>query len=550
MNQAQQSCLDLWTKLTKNNLVNGDMPAHDELDLTHYSGAWAIRIMQGFAGWLAALFLIALLVIGGLFRNDTASILTSFGIVGCVTSYIIFRMVKKNDFFDQLGLVFNLAGQFMFAFGLYELMDSWNHHHYAGYFFSLFIFQFILVVTIPNFLSRLLSTWFGLIALLLSMNSFGVYGLSAAIVTMLFVLVWMNETQWGKYRSLLEPIGYGLAISLIQLNGELALGIDFRLFFLDAYISWISQYTAIVRYVLVSLASIWFLYNLVKQYQVNPQSKPGILIMSGGLLLLLMGYFITGISGALLLLLIGFTVQRKVLVGLGIVSLLTFISWYYYNLLITSLNKSLILIATGLVLLTCVYLFRKFKLLSDEKSVTQKSMSSEDKKIKWLVVSVMLATLSLVNISIYEKEDVLENGQLVLLKLAVAPRSFWRKSSSSMRLRFGVEYRLSDDDKKLIESNRESAGYFVVNLDDSSVGYYSHLYQGDSLEKNQVKMQYRVKQGRIYLANNVFSFQEGTAEEYKKAKYGEFRVADNGELLLNALRDESLNVLGLNRPAN
>ena len=60
------------------------------------------------------------------------------------------------------------------------------------------------------------------------------------------------------------------------------------------------------------------------------------------------------------------------------------------------------------------------------------------------------------------------------------------------------------------------------------------------------------EQGRGFavVATHAFFFQEGTAKEYEKARYGEFRVANNGELLLNNLRDESFNILGFNRPSN
>ena len=60
----------------------------------------------------------------------------------------------------------------------------------------------------------------------------------------------------------------------------------------------------------------------------------------------------------------------------------------------------------------------------------------------------------------------------------------------------------------------------------------------------------RVRNRRLQLATHAFFFQEGTASEYEQAKYGEFRVATNGELLLNNLRDKEFNILGLNRPSN
>jgi uncharacterized membrane-anchored protein len=44
-------------------------------------------------------------------------------------------------------------------------------------------------------------------------------------------------------------------------------------------------------------------------------------------------------------------------------------------------------------------------------------------------------------------------------------------------------------------------------------------------------------------ATNAFFFQEGTARRYEAARYGEFRVAPDGELLLTGLRDKDLQAL-------
>ena len=44
-------------------------------------------------------------------------------------------------------------------------------------------------------------------------------------------------------------------------------------------------------------------------------------------------------------------------------------------------------------------------------------------------------------------------------------------------------------------------------------------------------------------ATNAFFFQEGTAKRYEAARYGEFRVASDGELLLTGLRGKELQPL-------
>jgi uncharacterized membrane-anchored protein len=45
---------------------------------------------------------------------------------------------------------------------------------------------------------------------------------------------------------------------------------------------------------------------------------------------------------------------------------------------------------------------------------------------------------------------------------------------------------------------------------------------------------------RIVAATNAFFFQEGTAMRYQGARYGEFRVAPDGELRLTGLRGSEL----------
>ncbi len=148
---------------------------------------------------------------------------------------------------------------------------------------------------------------------------------------------------------------------------------------------------------------------------------------------------------------------------------------------------------------------------------------------------------------IYKKEQIIENGQIVLLKLApVDPRSLMQ--GDYMRLRFSIENTLLE--KNEAESANQSTAYFVVNLDENAVGTFVRIDDDEALEDNQIKMQFRIRNAKIRLATHAFFFQEGSAEKYEKAQYGEFRVDAKGELLLNNLRDESFKVIGLNRPSN
>jgi len=62
-----------------------------------------------------------------------------------------------------------------------------------------------------------------------------------------------------------------------------------------------------------------------------------------------------------------------------------------------------------------------------------------------------------------------------------------------------------------------------------------------------VALRYRVRAGRVKFATNAFFFEEGTGARYQRARYGEFRVAPSGELLLTGLRGADLERLGAER---
>ena len=57
-------------------------------------------------------------------------------------------------------------------------------------------------------------------------------------------------------------------------------------------------------------------------------------------------------------------------------------------------------------------------------------------------------------------------------------------------------------------------------------------------------MRYRVRHGAPKFATNGYFFEEGRAQDFTKARYGEFRVAADGEAILTGLRDEALKSLG------
>ncbi|WP_351078557.1 GDYXXLXY domain-containing protein [Shewanella sp. CAL98-MNA-CIBAN-0140] len=78
----------------------------------------------------------------------------------------------------------------------------------------------------------------------------------------------------------------------------------------------------------------------------------------------------------------------------------------------------------------------------------------------------------------------------------------------------------------------------MVTLDNNRIAQFDGIYHGAALTPAQRLIQYRVRDGRVKLASNAFFFQEGRAEEFEEARYGEFRVNQAGQILLSNMIDK------------
>lgn len=158
---------------------------------------------------------------------------------------------------------------------------------------------------------------------------------------------------------------------------------------------------------------------------------------------------------------------------------------------------------------------------------------------KILVVVFGVVVLIASHYSIYQRERLVREGQVVLLELApVDPRSLMQ--GDYMALRFAVTNAagLAND------VPRVGSGHVVLRVADNGVASFVRLDAGAPLAADEVRMRYRMRAGTMKFATNAFFFQEGDANRYTAARYGAFRVAADGEAILTELRDEKLLPLG------
>lgn len=157
---------------------------------------------------------------------------------------------------------------------------------------------------------------------------------------------------------------------------------------------------------------------------------------------------------------------------------------------------------------------------------------------KAIVLAAGLAVLAFVNLGIYQRERLLTEGRVVLLKLSpIDPRSLMQ--GDYMRLNFEV----ADQAFPFESRARPSDGHIVVGIDRRGVGHFRRFADSRPLAADEVALRYRVRAGRPNFATNGYFFEEGQARAYADAAYGEFRVADDGEMILTGLRGGRLEPL-------
>jgi len=156
------------------------------------------------------------------------------------------------------------------------------------------------------------------------------------------------------------------------------------------------------------------------------------------------------------------------------------------------------------------------------------------KKIKWIIILVNLFLLmGYFNYSVVKKEELLSDGNLILLKLApVDPRSLMQ--GDYMRLRYDISDRFRPD-------SISKRGYCVVKLDSAGVAYMVRIQKGKSPKlENEFVIEYAAGKRNINIGAESYFFEEGQATKYEKAKYGGVKVDASGNSILVGLYNEQL----------
>lgn len=345
--QTQQQIL--WQQLQQKGLVNGEFQPVQKLD-----SPWFIKILLACSGWFASLFIFGffLLILQDLIENSVICIVLGFAMI-----FMAYQVLKNkpSEFLEHLMLAFSLAGQALIAWAIF-IVENMSSSLFPW--IAIFVMQSSLSLIMPHYIHSACSAFFASIALTLCFHYLHLSAFTSASLLLLVLFLVLNEWRSVKWQPTFEAISYGVILLLIPLKASYIIGYDL------AY--WLNETTLTQSWyyyldeLLLLFTMLYLIVTLMSRSQHHFPFKTQLAIIGAAICLCLLSMQASGITIGFALLVLGFSNSNKVLQGLGITSLLFYISSYYYLLTLTLLEKSVILLTMGLFILAIRYALLKW----------------------------------------------------------------------------------------------------------------------------------------------------------------------------------------------
>ena len=309
---------------------------------------WFIRVFIGISAWLSTgLSLIFLFSVKAISGNGSLLL----GILFLVFSILLTVYNKKNDFLEQLSLVFNFCGQIFIAIGLHSF-----HFKYLDTLSTFVFLEIVLFILLQDEFQKILSA--SSVPILLAIIFIELHLEILVHVLILFqasCIVFLFEKEEyilsKKYWLLFEKsLRYSMILSFLSLMGLIFIIRDRGLSISHWYISGVG----------ITICVLYLGWSLIhpdkKIFPINTKSSIGIFFV---IVLGFVSAFAPGIPASILILIIALSKKNLSLFGVGVLFLVAFLFGYYYNLNLTLLMKSVALMISGIFLLLFRFLFLK-----------------------------------------------------------------------------------------------------------------------------------------------------------------------------------------------
>jgi len=344
----------IWESLLKAGIVQDPPPQSRELDTP-----WYVKVLLALSGWLAALCLFAFfgMLLKSLLFNSAISFIIGSVLIGAAIS--VLRLHKK-EFYEHLAIATSLTGQALVVFAMTNYLKGSSETVWL----LIALLEIALLFVIPNFIHRVFSAYFATVALTFLMLSIGVSFIFSITLVFFTCWLWLNEFRYPQHMKMIQAAGYALLLAINQLNTlALTTYISFssklHQVHPEAWVQpWMSEFP-------IAIPMLYVVWQQLKRNGHRITELFSIMILAATVMINVISMEVGGLNEGILILLLGYAGSNRVILGLGIITLLVNLSSYYYLLETTLLVKSQILFFTGVLLLAARWLLLRF--ISDAK---------------------------------------------------------------------------------------------------------------------------------------------------------------------------------------
>ena len=347
---------------------------------------WYARAAAGLGAWIATALLVGFLASAGIDPDENAALVVGAALVA---GAVYLRRRATSEFARQLALAASFAGQALIIVRVADATDSGVAGGLAALAMSV-----TLIALVPDAAHRFLSAVVGSVALVVAVVelrlAWGVdatpsgldlalRGSDLAVLALIAFAAWAwrggLRTRGRALAELLEPVGYGTVVALLGLllfDAFLGPSLDFlagggvRSRWQLGAATTIGVAAALCALVLAVARERRATTPGEATTAARTTGEATTVAIAGALLLGTLTLPTPGVVAAVALLALGFDRRRPLLVGLAVLFLVAFASLYYHSLRLTLLEKSGVLVASGLVLLAArAYVTTRFATVED-----------------------------------------------------------------------------------------------------------------------------------------------------------------------------------------
>ncbi len=159
---------------------------------------------------------------------------------------------------------------------------------------------------------------------------------------------------------------------------------------------------------------------------------------------------------------------------------------------------------------------------------------------RFVLVFGLSLVLGVINLAIWQKENLIADGVPVSLALApVDPRSLMQ--GDYMALDWAVARDLAQ--RYELESLPHSGLLVLRRVGQSMRADLVRLDDGKPLAVGEFKLAYKIRGGRVRIVTDAFYFQEGQGQVFERARYGDVRVNQKGQAMLVGMQDQDFRLI-------